>query len=170
MRVAPLARTAVLVATYATVAGGLVAILVGYHRLSHTSLMEDAVSVHSSARMMMVSGLVVLAAAMVLHFMQLSDSRGSGRPPGSEASRRRTLGAIEGALSLVCFFYVINCKVDPGTRFHVPWAMLIAWGLGVGLGVGALRFGGSVGRMMGGIAAGVLGVFLGFLLVFGVSV
>jgi len=47
--------------------------------------------------------------------------------------------------------------------------MLIVWALGIGLGVGALRFGGRIGRLMGVIVVGVLGIILGNLLAFGVG-
>src|SRR5262249_33154842 len=164
------ARTAVLIGTYATVAGGVGGILVGYWRISHTSLMKDAVLFYSSARTMIASGLVVLAATIVLHVVRQRALRGSSRPPDPDGPWRHNLGAIEGVFSLACLLYILNSRVQPGTRYLVPWDMLIIWALGTGLGVGALRFGGPVARWMGGIAVGVLGTFLGILLVFGVNI
>src|SRR5262245_7551491 len=96
-----------------------------YRYMSHTSLTKDAVLFHSAARAMLASGFVVLAAAIVLEVIKRSPSRGSRHRPGPKTLWRRTFGAIEGALSVACLFYVFNGKVDPGTRFDVPWAMLI---------------------------------------------
>ncbi len=103
-RLALLARVVVLVTTYFTIAGGLAGIFVGYSRMSTTNFKQNAALYLSSTRVVLASGFVVFAAAIVLPFINRFGSRRPGRALVHETQWRYTVGNIEGVSSLACLF------------------------------------------------------------------
>jgi hypothetical protein len=73
---------------------------------------------------------------------------------------QRFLGNVEGCLAAVCAVVVFTAQTTPAHRFQVPWLWMCFWALGIGCGVGAVRFGGPSARLAGGLSAGILTVAL----------
>jgi hypothetical protein len=74
--------------------------------------------------------------------------------PGPPWNRR--LGDAEGCCAVVCAILVFNIPRTVAYRFEIPWLWMNVWALGIGFGVGALRFGGPLARIAGGVSVAVL--------------
>jgi hypothetical protein len=72
----------------------------------------------------------------------------------------RRLGDLEGCAAVVCAVIVFTAQTTPAQRFEVPWLWMAVWALGVGCGVGAVRFGSPLAQFAGGVAAAALVVVL----------
>jgi len=88
------------------------------------------------------------------------EKRTSNNGDPRKRSFSRAFGTAEGVLALCCLGWVMMSSSTPASRFDVPWGLIVVWASGLGLGVGALRFGGRVGRLAGCIAVTFLGALL----------
>ena len=76
------------------------------------------------------------------------------------ASWVRILGDVEGWVALACTVAVLTAQTTVADRFKVGWLWLFLWAFGIGTGIGGMRFGGPVGRIVGGLATVLLGACL----------
>jgi hypothetical protein len=72
----------------------------------------------------------------------------------------RLLGNVEGWIGLACTVVVLLAPTTSADRFNVRWLWIGLWAVGMGAGVGGLRFGHPSGRLAGGIAVTLLGAAL----------
>jgi len=69
----------------------------------------------------------------------------------------RTLaGNIEGYLAFAATLLVFHVPVTPGTREEATYTASILHGLGIGLGIGGVRFGEGIGRIAAWMALAFL--------------
>lgn len=70
------------------------------------------------------------------------------------------LGDVEGGIALVCTIVVLTWQTTPADRFTIPWLWIAVWAVGMGTGLGGVRFGASFGGCAGAVALSVLGLLL----------
>ena len=75
------------------------------------------------------------------------------------------LGDCEGCVALFCMVLACTARTTPGERFRIPWFWISTIAVGMGCGLGALRYGRLLGQLTGGFALAMLGLLLIALLV-----